>query len=202
MPPESITVIMPSDKEKTITPQDFFFNFQLGFKQTPWEATDNRQHLVDMESRYLKAVCLAIGSGGVYTEEQVRYLKGFAAVSSLDQTLMDSVEDNLREAADLLDVELMSGSSYFTDLKLLQTAGRNMVYDMYNCAALADYPEQQMVAISLMAEELGVGGFGVLEQIKKQVELEREMRKNRIKLLYPEGHEMLDEKYSNLHKEQ
>ncbi|CAB9498750.1 expressed unknown protein [Seminavis robusta] len=189
-------------KESGITPHDFFFNFHLGFTKTPSEVAEDQHHRHQIESRYTRALCLAIGSGGVYTPEQVRYLKGLGTITSPDNSMVDLIEPLLQEAADLLDVELVCSSTYLTDLRLLENAGRSMVYDMYTCAALADFPEPQMVAISLIAEELGVAKFGLLEHIRKQVELEVEMRKNRIKLLFPEGHPMLEPKYASLHKEQ
>ncbi|CAB9521117.1 expressed unknown protein [Seminavis robusta] len=184
-----------------MTPSEFFYTFHLGYTKTPTEAAGDKAYVRQIENRYAGAICLAIGSGGVYTQEQVRYLRGFVTITSQeDTTLVDRVEPMLKEAADLLDVELVSSSSYFTDLQFLKDAGRSMVYDMYTCAALADFPEPQMVAISLIAEELGVTEFGLLEKIRKQVEMEVELRKNRIKLLYPEGHDMLEPRYANLHK--
>ena len=116
--------------------------------------------------------------------------------------MMGFIEPLLKEASELMDVELICNSSCFTDLDMLQNAGRSMVYDMLRCAEIAGYPEEQMVAISLIADEVGVDGFGVLEQIKQQVDVEAAIRRNRIKLLFPEGHPMLEEKYALLHKEQ
>ena len=184
-----------------ITAHDFYFNYHLGFSKTPSEVAQDKEHLRNIESRYMRALCLAIGSGGVYTTEQIQFLKGLAAISSPSGSMIDAVEPLLQEAADLLDVELVCNSSHLTDLHLLESAGRSMIYDMFNCAAIADWPEQQMVAIDTIAEELGVFQFGVLDAIRRQVEMEVDMRKNRIKLLFPAGHPMLAPKYADLHKE-
>lgn len=175
-----------SEKEKTITAQDFFYTYHLGFKQTPWEVTESQEQLEDVMSRYLGALCMAIGYGGVYTPEQVKYLKGYAAISSpQDQSSIDKVEPLLKKAADLVELDLIYKSKYFTNIDLLRNTGRSMLYDMIQCAEIANFPGEQMYAISMVAEDLGVTEFGMLDKLKEQVILETEMRKKRIQLLFP-----------------
>lgn len=53
--------------------------------------------------------------------------------------------------------------------------------------------EEQMCAIALIAEEIGVTGFGELERIQEQVKREMELKSERINLLFPDGHACLAE---------
>ena len=192
---------MSKQENKPITPQDFFYQYELGFKSSPWEVAEDSQQLEDILSRYLGALCMVIGNGGIYTPEQVRYLQGFAAITSNIDGMADKVEPLLEEAAGFLEVDLVSKSAYFTGMKFLQNAGRSMMYDMLRCCEVAGFPEDQMYAISLVADDLGANEFGMLEKIKEQVSLESQLRKKRIKLLFPQGHEMLDDRYAGIHKE-
>ena len=192
---------MSEKDDRSISAQEFFYQYELGFKQAPWDVTQTKEELDDLTGRYMRAICMAIGSGGVYTPEQVRYLKGFVAITNKDQAMVDKVEGLLQEAADYVEVELVEKSSHITENPLLRNGGRVMVYDMLRCCEIAGYPEEQMYAISMIADELGVSEFGMLEKIQAQVTQEAEMRNQRIKLLFPEGHEMLQDKYAGLHKD-
>jgi len=177
---------------------EFFFKDFWGFHTTPSIAVGDAQIYEDLERRFCKALCYAIGSGGVYTDAQVRWLKGYVMTKNIPQSVVDSIDGMLKEGAELMDMELISESSgILNDLKVLRDAGPIMIYDMHRCARIEQYPDPQMVAIALLAEELGVNSAGYLDQIKEQVELEEEVKQKRIRLL-AKDHVLLDKQYKDL----
>jgi len=173
----------------------FFLQDQYGLEAKPEE--EHARETEDAERRMARALCFAIGAEGVYTQDQVEWLVGLFSSKNYHKNIVDDVATMLKEAAKLLELELVVECKRIITEELRKESTL-LIYDMYRAASVAHFPNEQMCAIAMIAEEIGVDQFGQLEGIRKQVVAENELKKQRIKLLYPEGHELLDEQYEDL----
>lgn len=170
---------------------------QYGLAELPTE--DKGKSPEEVERRYASALCFAIGRA--FTENQKEWIIGDLASKNYSQAVLGEIPNLLKASADLMDLEVAMESKKLITGDLRDDS-RMLIYDMYRCSALEDFPEDQLCAIAMIAEEIGDFKFGELEDLKKQVELEEQVQRNRIKLLHPKGHEKLDDRFEDVIEDQ
>ena len=137
-----------------------------------------------IEVHYTQALCMALGNGSDQTKEQSSWLKGFLVTKALPSVLIESVDTLLEQAGELTEDEFQE------DCDLLKSTFRHraalsVVYDMMQGAAVGGFSSPaQLKAITSMAKAFRVCDFD-LEEIRYQVALEEQLRRDRLERLFP-----------------
>jgi hypothetical protein len=129
--------------------------------------------------RYARAFCYAIGCGGQYSTAQVRCVEDGFRRRRYHQEVVESVAEMMKDATSMtLPAVVMRVQLLLEPLRLSEAARVDMVTTMFRVSALSDFPESQVCAISMIAQELEIPS-GVIRSIETTVEKELTHRQSR-----------------------
>jgi hypothetical protein len=177
------------EKTTDVTAQEHYYHRHYGFTSVPEMGDEVARRKVT--TNYVKALCYAIGHGGVYTRKQVIHLKGFFTSKGYDKRLIDSIDSLLEEAAGMIEWEVSVKAGLLNNIGSLRKASGAMVYDMFRCAIIEDFPADQMIAIVMIAMEMGIAAKQI-DALQALTIKERNLEIERSKILFPVGHPNLD----------
>jgi hypothetical protein len=132
--------------------------------------------------RYARAFCYAIGCGGQYSTTQVRCIEDGFRRRKYHQEIVENVTQMMKDATNMtLPAVVMRVNLLLEPLRLSEAARVDLVTTMFRVSALSDFPEPQVCAISMIAQELEIPSE-VIRSIETAVEKELAHRQSRDEL--------------------
>eukprot|EP00299_Pterocystis_sp_00344_P011186 c5170_g1_i1.p1 GENE.c5170_g1_i1~~c5170_g1_i1.p1 ORF type:complete len:187 (-),score=53.00 c5170_g1_i1:60-620(-) len=165
----------------------WFYRDQLGFTSLPGKPDPT---LSTYMARSLYYACFG---DGVVSETEHNWILGFLASKGFSVALLEELKQRRSEGftgsfvVGEKVVELMNNGH-------LKQAGRVLIYDAIRACSSDGFDPDERIVTVLVAKALGIDEteFAAIEQLVKD---EEEMKVRRIRLLFPNGHPCLDEKY-------
>jgi len=137
------TNLTDDDASKTSTSAqlkaEHYVREQYGISELPTE--DKSIPTEEVELRFASALCFAIGRD--YSAEQQEWLLGDLSAKGYSQSVLDKVPELLKQSSKLMDMEVALESKKVITGDLKKDAAM-LVYDMYRCSIINDFPSEQV----------------------------------------------------------
>mmetsp|Transcript_5979 Transcript_5979/g.10910 ORF Transcript_5979/g.10910 Transcript_5979/m.10910 type:complete len:180 (+) Transcript_5979:211-750(+) len=166
--------------------RDFYYLSQFGFTKAPVTVGGGEEKL----RRFASALCNISGADGEVSEDESTFIMGYLASKGYPQSILDDIPGMCRAAETKTRDDVFMETKELLAFGSLKKAARQIIYDGIRAAARDGLDEKEKLAINGIAKELGVGEVE-LSKIYDLVQQENDLRDNRIKLLFPEGHPCL-----------
>ena len=107
--------------------------------------------------RYARALCNVVGSGGVYSHEQVYWLESLFVSKAFPSFIVESVERMVKDAASAPEEALVWGiQDILKKGSVSQVDKERLVQDMFRASAVNELPTEQCRIILAAAKKIGV----------------------------------------------
>jgi len=178
---------MSAGKSATELQRDFYYLNQFGFTRAPVTVGDGGDQKL---RRFATALCNVAGADGEVSEGERAFIMGYCALKGYPQSILDDIPKMCRASESKTIEDMADETRELLAMGTLKKSSRQIVYDAIRAASADGLDDAEKAAISRVAEALGVGGEE-LEGLHELVEKENELRQERIRLLFPNGHPCL-----------
>jgi len=184
---DSPSRIMSAKKSTAELARDFYYFNQFGFTKAPVSLGDGGDEKL---RRFAAALCNVSAADGEVAKEELAFIIGYCASKGYPQSIIDDIPEMCKSAESKSVEDFAGETKELLIMGSLQKSARQVVYDGIRAATADGLCESEKVAIAKIANSLGVSNEE-LDSIHSLVEKEKELKEERIKLLFPNGHPCL-----------
>mmetsp|Transcript_32382 Transcript_32382/g.59419 ORF Transcript_32382/g.59419 Transcript_32382/m.59419 type:complete len:181 (+) Transcript_32382:309-851(+) len=167
--------------------RDFYYLNQFGFTKAPATMDDGGDEKL---RRFAAALCNVSGADGDVSKEELAFIMGYCSCKGYPKSIIDDIPEMCKDAESKSKDDVIDEIKELLTMGTLKNTAKQVIYDGIRAATQDGLHKKEISAIEGVAEELGVKG-GELAKIFDLVKRENDLKEQRIKILFPDGHACL-----------